>query len=797
LAPDPATWRGLLLPTAFLLYDAEGRLLDWKAVRPVDGLPPTLTDGAARWLGKAARTPRLEMTGGQVTLLVAHPVRSRTLDVTGHLALYATIDDRFLHHYLADLLSTHAAAALLSNGDPRIVLASSAPERVAPGTPLPKILGRYLLGGGESFDPAADTMTARLHVLAPRDAKAALSAQVHALIRQQRLIAALLFAAAFTALIMALHRRVQRIAARVERFSERELGVYIRSRFSNNPITNLERCFSALASEVSRSRERLLAAKDADSRFNELKILEKVTDSLRVGVIEERGEKAVPQNAPMRTYLTQVGELKAFLEPAETREIIDREGQRRIFSIRRLNTGEHRLLLVTEITELSLKTEQLTRMALYDGLTGLPNRALFRDRLQHLIDTQRRNGEGFSLLMIDLDRFKEVNDTLGHSVGDELLAEVASRFSRYLRKTDTLARLGGDEFAILLPKADAAGATQVAVKLIDAQRQPYSLGGHLLEIGASIGIVACPEHGEDPEALLARADMAMYHAKRQHMGHFIYDAAIDLGHRSRLDLAADLRQAIAHGELEVHYQPQWDLTRRRIAGWEALVRWRHPRHGDVPPSEFIPLAEQSGLISEITHLVLARGIADYIHWQAAGQHGGVSINLSTRDLAQTNLHRTLSGLLERHGLSASQVTLEITESTLMQNPMQARQVLMQLSALGVRIAIDDFGTGYSSLYHLKHLPIHEIKIDRAFVHNLLRDPNDRAIVSAVISMARNLDVQVVAEGVEDQPTQDALEAMGCGLVQGYWLARPMPFDRVADFTPPAHPPLAAAAEGGG
>jgi len=412
--------------------------------------------------------------------------------------------------------------------------------------------------------------------------------------------------------------------------------------------------------------------------------------------------------------------------------------------------------------------------SLHDSLTGLPNRTLFhRDVTAALLG----DPACAAVLLMDLDRFKEINDTLGHHTGDRLLSEISARLCHMLEGHAKVARLGGDEFAIFLhPVADVADAATISRLILAALERPFILGDVTLEIGASIGVAMYPTHADDSATLLQRADVAMYEAKSGHLGYAVYAAERDQSNPRRLSLAAELRAAIDGGDLEVEYQPKADLASGRITGAEALVRWVHPRYGSLPPDEFIPLAEHTGLIRPLTTLVLERSLRQCRSWCDLGLELNVAVNLSTRSLIDTDLTASIGRVLERTDVSPRLLTLEITESMMMADPVRALDTMHRLATMGVSLSIDDFGTGYSSLSYLKRLPVGEIKIDKSFIFGMTVEEDDATIVRSIIDLARNLRLRVVAEGVEDAPTLAALAALGCDTVQGFYLSRPMPGD---------------------
>jgi diguanylate cyclase len=421
--------------------------------------------------------------------------------------------------------------------------------------------------------------------------------------------------------------------------------------------------------------------------------------------------------------------------------------------------------------------QRLVRQALQDPLTGLPNRELLADRVGQAIRTGGRELHPAALLLLDLDRFKEVNDTLGHHYGDQLLVQVGQRLRTALREVDTVARLGGDEFAVLLPRiATAEGAVTVADKLQAALREPFLLEGLSLDVEASIGVALYPEHGDGPEELLQHADIAMYVAKETHAGFVLFDPRQDQHSPRRLALLGELRRAIDQRQLLLHYQPKVDAHTGQVLGVEALVRWQHPTHGLIPPGEFIPLAERTGLITPLTHYVLDAALRQCNAWRQAGHELAVAVNVSARRLLDLEFPDEVAGLLARWEVPARLLVVEITESTIMADPTHAIEILGRLNARGVEVAIDDFGTGYSSMAYLKSLPVHELKVDRSFVSKMTSNPSDAVIVRSTVDLGRNLGLRVVAEGVEDSLTLRELDALGCDVVQGYYISRPVPAD---------------------
>ena len=436
---------------------------------------------------------------------------------------------------------------------------------------------------------------------------------------------------------------------------------------------------------------------------------------------------------------------------------------------------------------ISAREQQITAMAYHDALTGLPNRALFNDRLHQAIGVGKRLNHPVSVMLIDLNRFKEVNDTFGHHVGDLLLCEVGMRLRGALtRASDTAARLGGDEFAVLLPVATAEMAEDVARKILHSLEDPVAFEKRLLDVEGSIGVATFPQHGEDIHVLMSHADAAMYHAKRKRLGFTVYEPRLDALPEAddRLSLSGELRQAVERNELVLYYQPRLSLGDNQVCEVEALVRWQHPSRGFLPPNEFIAFAEQTGYIREITHWVMDAAFAQSIRWRTQGLAIAISINLSVRDLLSAGLAARCAELLLRHGASPHWFTLEITESVIMDDPDRALETARELHEMGFSLSIDDFGTGYSSLALIKKLPVAELKIDRSFVMNMVADAEDMVIVRSVIDLAHNMGLLVVAEGVESAQALKLLAKMGCDIAQGYHICKPVPADQLEAWLAP-------------
>ena len=446
-----------------------------------------------------------------------------------------------------------------------------------------------------------------------------------------------------------------------------------------------------------------------------------------------------------------------------------------------------------DISDRKQAEERIHFMAHHDALTKLPNRTLLDDRLRQAIAKSRRSHEHTAVLFLDLDRFKLINDTLGHDVGDRLLERVAQALQGLLRETETVARLGGDEFIIVIPELTVIDrAAVVARKVIELVSQPHDIEGRVLHVTTSVGISIYPEDGTDPATLLRNADLAMYHAKESGRNNFqFFESAMNQVIQERVTVERDLRAGLERGEFLLHYQPQVDCRSGAIIGMEALIRWQHPERGLVTPYHFIGIAEETGLIVPIGEWVLGEACRQARRWHEAGQPDlRISVNLSARQFQQPDLHTRIGAVIRDTGIDPARLELELTESMLMVDPVAATEVLRQLAGLGIKMALDDFGTGYSSLAYLKRFPVTRLKIDQSFVRDLSIDANDAAIVSAVVAMATSLKLEVIAEGVETIEQLRYLEAHGCHAIQGYYFSRPKP---AADFETFCYPPLSCKA----
>ncbi|HEX9983494.1 MAG TPA: EAL domain-containing protein [Thermoanaerobaculia bacterium] len=434
----------------------------------------------------------------------------------------------------------------------------------------------------------------------------------------------------------------------------------------------------------------------------------------------------------------------------------------------------HWVAFLRDVTAAKHQVVQLRHQAMHDALTGLPNRALLFDRLEQGIENARQQKAWLALMLMDLDRFKEVNDTFGHQFGDALLKQVAFRIQNQLEPDDLVARLGGDEFAVVLPGIpDASSVALAARRLLNTLEQPFVVDGQVLEVGASIGIAMFPTHATDARTMLRRADVAMYAAKQAQTGYSFHRDDYESASPDHLTLVVEMRHAIERNELELYYQPKLHLRSGLMTRAEILLRWNHPTRGLVTPGLFIPMAERTGLIRPMTDWLLDRALGQCRKWQDEGAPVHVAVNISARSLLDHALPSKVHNLLAKWDVDPRFLKIEITESSIMADPAHALAILSLLQSMGVRLSVDDFGTGYSSLTHLRELPIDEIKIDKSFVIGMTTNEADAAIVRTMIDLGHNLGKQVCAEGVEDEATWKMLRDLGCDLAQGFWISRPM------------------------
>lgn len=460
-----------------------------------------------------------------------------------------------------------------------------------------------------------------------------------------------------------------------------------------------------------------------------------------------------------------------------TKYVVDFSERMNLQKLESTNTGDEITILEENFNRLAEavqnETQILEHQALHDPLTDLPNRKLLHNRLQQELLRGERTSKQLVLIMTDLNRFKEINDTLGHHIGDLILQQSAERLFNIFRKTDTVARLGGDEFSILLPETNLEQAKTLTLKVLKEFTKPFIVENQSLNVDISIGLAEFPTHGNDVNILIQRADVAMYIAKQNKLGYSVYDPNKDTHSIGRLALMSELHDAIAQESLELYFHPKVNVSSNTVVGVEALLRWNHPQRGFIQPGEFIPLAEQTGLIKPLTQWVLEKAIMQCAEWKKKNINLTMSVNLSIHNLHDSSLIQYIQDTLSKYQLSAENLMLEITEGDIMSEPLRARDTLKNIKEMGIKLSIDDYGTGYSSLSYIKKLPIDEIKVDRSFVMEMTEDNDDDVIVLATIELAHNLGFEIVAEGVHDQQTWERLKELKCDIAQGHFISKPL------------------------
>jgi len=652
-------------------------------------------------------------------------------------------------------------------------LGAAADPVMASGLPY-KAEVRMMRHSGESFwthltgtlvNPT-DTEQGSIWIVDDIDAHKLAQAQLQSLLAQQQLI----LSNAMVGIVFLRDRRVTQCNESFERLFGYEPGELKGSSSRQWYLTEEdwlaagERCYTPLQQGLSFEGEMMLATKERKAICCEVRA--KAIDSSRL----ELGSIWITMDITARK------EAESALQLART-ELEDLV-QARTSELRRTV-----LALEHKIVEQAEAEARIQQLAHYDALTGLPNRTLLAARCQQVLSQAQRRRQSVALMFLDLDNFKAVNDSLGHRVGDTVLVELARRLNAVLREQDTIARLGGDEFILLLPDTDAAGATRLAVKLLEATLAPIQQDGHELVVTPSIGIALHPQDGADLDALSRCADSAMYRAKAGgRNGYCFYTADIQAQSDATLRVGNALRRAQERDQFTLHYQPQVELASGRIVGVEALLRWNHPELGAIPPHDFIPIAESSGLILPIGEWVLRSALQQLAEWMRDGLAPvSMAVNLSSVQFRHAEFPQLVHAILQQTGVPAQWLELELTEGVAMTDPAGAIAIMAALHRRGVRMAIDDFGTGYSSLAYLKRFQVRKLKIDRTFVRDITDDADDKAIVGAIISMARSLGMQTLAEGVETAGQLEFLRERGCDEVQGYYFSRPVPADALAEL----------------
>jgi len=781
--------RSLIQPRTILMYNNKGVLKEIFQSRN-EYTPGSIVNNPQRLLSLGHEQSYITMIERTPYIITSEKVHNNRNNHVATLMLLSPVDDEFM--IASQGISGSSIVALLSD-DSSTILTSNNYVELPPGTPLDKINDKFISVGESFFDYGSSSFPIRFISFRSSKEVDELTKSVMVSVRREGIIVSFTFIACFMFVMVLFTRRVEGLGEKVAKFSRDTLNVKDIKSYKGDQLFVLEKRFSDLIDEVIESRNRtrndaaekiLLVRKNIEEKEKQLDMLQIATEKFGVGIILKINNEYTPANEQMKKIVLECGDVKQFIPAAgvSSEEIYfcnDDDGNERVFDTRMLEytSGESEIYLVQEITEIKNKTKELEHLALHDSLTALPNRTLLQERLIQALSVAQREYKMVALFMMDLDRFKEVNDTLGHHYGDLLLKEVAKRLRYTLRDSDTVARFGGDEFSVLLTVNNEEVALKVAKKIIAAIDREFVLEGHSISTEISIGIAMFPEHGEDPNILLKRADVAMYVAKSTRTGFTFYDPRQDPHSLNRLSLMADLRHAIENDELVAYYQPKIDIKTGKVSSAEALIRWHHPVEGAVSPDLFVPIAEQTGLMKQLTYWVVDKAIHQCARWHRTGLNIDISINLSARNLQDDNLAGYISNLLKNASVRPEWITFEITESTIMASPTDARKTLLELDKMGVGISIDDFGTGHSSLAYIKRLPVSEIKIDKSFVIDMNENENDAVIVRATIDLAHNLGLKVIAEGVETREAFDTLEILGCDMAQGYLFSPAMPEDK--------------------
>jgi diguanylate cyclase (GGDEF)-like protein/PAS domain S-box-containing protein len=827
LSPELARWRAEH-PWAqgALVLDTTGQIV---ASSSVGISPEDLSD--QRWLqailggdSEAFGDARPAVRTGRLVTPYAVPIRDRSGALSGVLVACASLDalsDRLREARQADAgnaaassitlgLSDRATGMVLAANDPSLVQTRIPPERMAEVDASVGTRGSAELrfGDGPAFLVAiAPVSTLHWRAFARQPASAAfapldvLTGQASLLV----LVSAVLAGIAGAGLALWINRPLTRLRAVAEALAAGDLGQRV-GLTRKDEIGQVGRAFDRMAAELHTNLEQLEAVA---LQANELAVLAQVReeraralmDSVADGILtfDAAGTIVSGNPAAMQIFGCSAGEVVGTnlsqLVPAlaarsegaaslaeallgESGEVEGRRPSGEVFpmelTVSEMPAEDERLFIavVRDVTERKRVERELTRLAFHDPLTNLPNRALFMDRLQHALDRATRQGRPIAVMFLDLDNFKVVNDSLGHKAGDQLLVHVSQRLVGCLRSADTAARLGGDEFTVLLE--DLTGpedALVVADRIAGYLNSAFQLEGREVFVTASVGIALSTGRDDSAESLVRTADLAMYQAKTSGKACYaVFDPAMNDRAWQRLEVETDLRYALDRGELVLHYQPIVDLATGRIEEVEALIRWQHPTRGLVPPGEFIPIAEETGLIVPVGRWVLEQACAQLRAW---GSHDlVVSVNLAARQFQDAQLLNDIARILAETGVEPRQLKLEITESAAMHDAAATEATLRQLKALGVGLAIDDFGTGYSALSYLKRFSVDTLKVDRSFVGGIGHNTDDTAIVSAIVALAHTMGLEVTAEGVETADQQEHLRNLGCNRGQGYYFARP-------------------------
>ncbi len=821
--PSPSVMRRLVRVSYAILMDGDGNVREVYQGIPKP-LPRTLLKPDALLKALSFSQSLMTRIDGSPFVITAKPVLEPEAGagrrITAILMFATPLDDDFL----ADSQGFAGAKGIEVLIWEEKVIASNRPDVLPGGTPFSEARRNYLVMGKSFFDIGSSDLLIEFASLISKTEYESLGREVLAAGRRNRIILTLVFIVIFSAVMSRITRRIQGLTRRIADFSEKKLGGLPVEFSRGDQLDILDKSFQRLTEEVVFATGKLKRARDE----LELRVEER-TAELRESVASYR---TLAENLPgivYRLYLREQNRMQFFNKMVEQMtgytikelekgkvcsidplilpddkervagEVTQAIGSDRPFEVEyRLQHKQGGIRyfvergrpvrgadgaplyidgVILDISKRKQAEETIKYQAYHDLLTGLSNKARFLDLLNHETLQTQRVGKKLAVLSLDIDQFKNVNDSLGHAAGDKLIQDVAVRLKSCLREFDTIARIGGDEFLILLPLlANPQDASRIAEKLMEAVKKPFGVNRHELRLTASVGISLCPDDGESAEALIKNADIALHYAKDQgRNNHQFFNAALNIRTLDRIRFENRLRQAVERGELVVYYQPQQNIKTRKLTGVEALVRWNHPELGLLNPVQFVPLAEEIGLIVQIDQWVMRTACEQLKAWESAG-HAPLFIttNLSARHFQQPRLAEMISEILKETNLSPECLGIEITETIAMQDTELTAGNVNRLNALGVRFLIDDFGTGYSSLSYLKKLPIHKLKIDQSFIAYSSKDRDYQAIINAIIAMAHILKLKVVAEGVETEEQVSFLDSRDCDEMQGNLFSKPVP-----------------------
>jgi diguanylate cyclase (GGDEF)-like protein len=700
---------------------------------------------------------------------------------THHLVIGKYLDNQFLSASQNYALSSGRIVALFDTNNEQPFASSINSNN---NLSLEQLNHDYILAGKDFFDYGSSELAVKFALLIDRDTHTKLTNQFLSIDRKNRFITIILMALVLLIAMLSLSKVVSRLSKRI---AQRANDVFDGEESFNNKGNEIYLLYAIFDRFIART----ISPKDLEAKENKIEkqtiqflVLDAITKQLNVGIVLCANNICYIENDIMESFVQQCGTLDLFTRPHQLQSnlaLIDFNGNERIFEHTEVQLKNNRkALLIQDVTEAHNTIKKLEHMALHDILTGLPNRALLNDRIETALNVANREEHLCYLFLMDLDRFKDVNDTLGHNIGDILLQQVSARMTDCVRMTDTLCRLGGDEFSLLLCNSTQETIFSIANKINKSVSKIYHINGNNVEIGISIGISESHKNISS-DTFMSQADIAMYDAKRKKTGMAFFTDEIDTLQTDRLLLIQEIKQGIDNNEFILHYQPQISLKNDSIS-FKALARWNHPRLKLLLPDEFITIAEENGLIHTLTCSLFSQAVKQCKNWHQDGLTPSISINLSTANLLDIGFPVFMAITLDEHDISPSQITLEINESILADDIQQIMQTLHNIQEMGIKLSIKGFGTvGYSSLAYLNNISVNELKIDRSFIMKLQDNQSDLTIVKSIIEIAHNLNIDVAAEGIETEFQKELLDTLGCERLQGYLFSKPMPPEKVIEW----------------